>query len=82
MTACAGMKADEARDYKVVKKALLHYWYDVKEETHHRQEQKKRQESYRDWICWAVDDFDRWTKDPRDVPSRSGDQGAGGSERS
>ncbi len=65
MAAYAALQAGEAGDYKVVKKTILHR-YNVNEETHRlrfRQDRKKHDESYREWVCREADHFDRWTKD-------------------
>jgi len=65
MAAYTALRAAEAGDYTVVKKAILHR-YDVNEETHRlrfRKDKKKREESYREWICRITDHFDKWTKD-------------------
>ncbi len=65
MAAYAALQAGEAGDYKVVKKTILHR-YDVNVETHRlrfRQDRKKHNESYREWVCREADHFDCWTKD-------------------
>ena len=65
MAAYTSLLASEAGDYKVVKKAILHRYY-VNEETHRLRfcrDKKKREESYREWICRLTDHFEKWTKD-------------------
>ncbi len=61
----ATLPARDSQDYELVKKAILHR-YDVNQETHRVrfcQDRKKSEESYREWICWITDHFDKWVKE-------------------
>ena len=71
MAAYTALCAVESEDYESMKKAVLHR-YDVNEETHRlrfRQDRKRSEESFREWICRAADHFDCWVKD-REIPLR------------
>ena len=59
--AYANLSALEAQDYKKVKETILHR-YDVNQETHRRrfrQDRKKPEESYREWICRISNHFEK-----------------------
>ncbi|XP_064389549.1 uncharacterized protein LOC135337548 [Halichondria panicea] len=63
--AYAALDATEAQDYKKVKEAILHR-YDVNQETHRRrfrEDRKKPEESYREWLWRITNHFDKWCKD-------------------
>ena len=65
MAAYAGLSADEAADYTVVKAVILR-WYEISEETHclhFRQDRKKKSESYHEWMMRLQEHFSRRTKD-------------------
>ncbi len=65
MAGYAALPARDSQDYELVKKAILHR-YDVNQETHRvrfRQDRKKPEESYREWICQITDHFDKWVKE-------------------
>ena len=58
-------RAQAAQDYKKVKEAILHR-FDVNEETHRRrfrEDRKKPEESYREWLWRITNHFDKWCKD-------------------
>ena len=54
--------AEEAGNYKIVKKTILHR-YDVTHHLRFRRDKKKWEESYREWICRITDHFEKWMKD-------------------
>ena len=63
--AYANLSALEAQDYKKVKETILHR-YDVNQETHRRrfrEDRKKPEESYREWICRITNHFEKWSKE-------------------
>ena len=65
MAAYTALFPEEAGKYETLKKTILHR-YDVNEETHRvrfRKDPKKKEESYREWICRITDHFDKWTKE-------------------
>ena len=65
MAGYAALSAEDSRDYQRVKRTVLHR-YDVNVETHRqrfRQDRRKTDESYREWICRITDHFDKWAKD-------------------
>ena len=65
MAAYTALLPEEAGKYETLKKTILHR-YDVNEETHRvrfRKDPKKKEESYREWICRITDHFDKWTKE-------------------
>ena len=71
MAAYAALDATSAGDYDEVKKAILRR-YDVNEETHRirfRQDRKKPDEPFREWIQREADHFDRWARDQK-MPTR------------
>ena len=63
--AYANLSALEAQDYKKVKETILHR-YDVNQETHRRrfrEDRKKPEESYREWMCRITNHFEKWSKE-------------------